>query len=60
MAPPFYDIILKSNIMNEIISLLVNSQNVNKVYEIINQKNTPPFYDIILKSNIMNEIINLI
>ena len=57
MAPPFADIILKSNKMNEIINLLGNSQKVNKTHEIINKKMTPPFYDIILNSNKMNEII---
>ena len=57
MAPPFYDIILKSNKMNEIISLLGNSKNVNKTHEIINKKMTPPFGDIRLNSNKMNEII---
>ena len=35
MAPPFYDIIINSNKMNEIISLLGNSQNVNKTHKII-------------------------
>ena len=35
MAPPFYDTRLNSNKMNEIISLLGNSQNVNKMIEII-------------------------
>ena len=35
MAPPFYDITLKSNKMNEIINLFGNSQNVNKTHEII-------------------------
>ena len=60
MAPPFYDIRLKSNKMNEIISLLGNSQKVNKTHEIINKKVAPPFYDIILNSNKMNEIIYLL
>ena len=58
MAPPFYDIILNSNKMNEIIYLFGNSQNVNKTHEIIKQKVAPPFYDIILNSNKMNEIIS--
>ena len=35
MAPPFYDIILNSNKMIEIISLLGNSKNVNKMIKII-------------------------
>ena len=35
MAPPFCDIRLKSNKMNEIISLLGNSKNVNKMIVII-------------------------
>ena len=60
MAPPFYDIILNSNKMNEIMGLILKCQNVNKTHEIINQKNTPPFYDIILNSNKMNEIIYLL
>ena len=58
MAPPFYDIQLNYNKMNEIINLLMNSQNVNKFVVIIEQKNAPPFYDIILKSNKMIEIIS--
>ena len=58
MAPPFHDIIINSNKMNEIISLLGNSQNVNKTHEIINKKMTPPFHDIIINSNKMNEIIS--
>ena len=60
MAPPFGDIILNSNKMNEIINLLGNSQKVNKTHEIINKKMTPPFGDIILNSNKMIEIIYLI
>ena len=35
MAPPFYDIRLNSNKMNEIINLLWNSQKANKTHEII-------------------------
>ena len=57
MAPPFYDIRLNSNKMNEIISVLVNYKNVNKTHGNIEQKNTPTFYDIIQKSNKMNEFI---
>ena len=34
---------LKESKMNEIISLLGNSQNVNKTHEIINKKMAPPF-----------------
>ena len=58
MAPPFSDIQLNYNKMIEIISLLWNSQNVNKTHMIIKQKMAPPFSDIILKSNKMNEIIS--
>ena len=57
MAPTFYDIILNSNKMNEIIYLFGSSQNVNKMIVIIKQKVAPPFDDIILKSNKPNEII---
>ena len=35
MAPPFCDIQLNYNKMNEIISILGNSKNVNKMIKII-------------------------